>query len=88
MSGDFAERCETPLIALDGDDARRAKRQQGARQAAWTWADFDNDAGVFRIYGAGNARCKIEIEKKILAERLFSGKSMRGDDVAERGQVV
>ena len=40
--GDFAQGRDRALVALDGDDAGGAEREQRARQAARSGADFEH----------------------------------------------
>ena len=40
--GDFAQGGDRALVALDGDDAGGAEREQSARQAARSGADFEH----------------------------------------------
>ena len=76
------------LVALDGDDAPRAQRQQRARQSAGTGADLD-DGGIFeRSRGARDPRGEIEVEQEILSERFAGRQSVLANDVAKRRQVV
>ena len=42
MRGDFRKRGDRALVALDGNDAARALRQQRPRQSAGAGADFDD----------------------------------------------
>ena len=84
---DPGKRREAANVALDRDDfcAPSASNARVSRRAG---TNFDNRRIGQRRGGARNAARKIEIEKKILAERFFGQKSMRGDDPAQRRQTV
>ena len=73
MRGNFLQRGNRALVALDGDDALRAFGQQRARQSARPRADLDHGCALQRTAGTGDARGQIEIEQKILAQRFLGG---------------
>ena len=75
MRGDFGERGEAALVALDRDHLARALREQRARQAAGAGADLDDGDAVERPGGARDAAGQVEIEQEILAERLLRASS-------------
>ena len=56
----------------------RAFGEQRARQSARTRADFDDVTPSSGPAGAGDARGQVEIEEKILAERLFGAQGRGG----------
>ena len=86
--GNLLQRRQRALVALDGDDAPRAQRQQRARQPAGTGADLD-DGGIFeRARGARDPRGEVEVEQEILAERFARRQSMLANDLAKRRKVV
>ena len=85
---DPGKRREAANVALDRDDFLRTFREQCPREPAGAGTNFDNRRIGQRRGGARDAARKIEIEKKILAERFFGQKSMRGGDLAQRRQTV
>ena len=86
--GNLLQRRQRALVALDGDDAPRAQRQQRARQSAGAGADLD-DGGVFeRARGARDPRGEVEVEQEILAERFAGRQGMLANDLAKRRKVV
>ena len=88
MRGDLGERAKAALVALDRDDLFRAMGEQRAREAAGSGADFDDDDPVERAGGARDAPGEVQVEEKILAERLLGLEPVRGDDLAQRRQSV
>ena len=66
--GDFAERGDGAVVALDRDNPARALREQRTRQAARPGADLDHGDAVERPGGAGDPPGQIEVEEEILTE--------------------
>ena len=88
MFRNFLQRAQRAFVALDGDDAPRAERQQGAGQSARAGADLD-DCRIFqRAGGAGDPRGQIEVEQEVLSERFAGRQRMLTNDLAQRRQVV
>ena len=86
--GDFLQRGDAAIVALDGDNVPGAGGEQGAGEPAGAGADLDHgDAGKI-AGGARDAGCEVEIEQEILAEVLLGAKLVTGDDLAERGKLV
>ena len=83
-----AERGQASLVALDRDHLFCALREQRARQATRSGADFDDDDAGQRSGGARDATRKVEIEQEILSERLLGVQAVRGDDLAQRREAV
>ena len=88
MIGDFFQGAAAALVALDGDDLGGAFEQQRARQSAGSGADLDNGAALEGAAGARNFAGDVEIEKKVLSQRLLGPQLMRLDHFAQRRQAV
>ncbi len=88
MRRNLGKRGEAARVALDCDHMARAFGEKRPRQTAGAGTDFDDCGICKRAGGACNSRSEIEIEEKILAERLFGGEPMRGDDLAQRRQSI
>jgi hypothetical protein len=73
MRGDFLQRSDRAIIALDGNDSRGAERQKRARQSARARTDFEDRDGLKRRRRAGDPGCEIKIKKEILAKRFSRG---------------
>ncbi len=79
---ELAERGHTAPVALDGDD-RRARDEQGARQAPRTGTHFINALALERAGDGGDTGEELSVEDEILAQRLARAEAMTGDDVAQ-----
>ncbi len=88
MRRDFRQRTSRAIVALNGDDSRRAKRQKRAREPARPRTDFDYGDCLERSRGAGDPRGEIEIEQEVLAERFSRGQAVAANNLAERRQPV
>src|SRR5262249_1487653 len=86
--GNLRQGGDAASIALDGDDMARPARDQRAREPAGAGTDFDDGDARERAGGAGNAGGEVEVEKKILPERLAGDEAVAADHVAQGRQVI
>ena len=82
MPGDFPQRADRAIVALDGNDSRRPKRQKRARKPARPRTDLDDCDRFERSRRARDSRRKIEIEEEILTERFSRGKAIAANNIA------
>src|SRR5690606_21258749 len=88
MSRDFIERGEAALVLLYGNDAPCAICEEGAGQASGAGAHL-HDGRVLQVAGrAGDLAGQVEIEKKVLPERLLRPQFMAIDHVAQRRKAI
>jgi hypothetical protein len=88
VRGDLGKRRDRSGIAFDRNHAMGAKREQSPRQSARAGTDLDDRDALQRAGGARDPRGKVEIEKKILAERFPGCEIVPADDFAKRRQIV
>jgi hypothetical protein len=80
---ELTERCKTPGIAFNRDDAAGTRRQQCPRQTPGTRADLDDSGVVEPSGGARDPACQIEVEEKVLTEAFASDYAMLENDLAQ-----
>jgi hypothetical protein len=73
-----------PRVALDRSHVSGALQEKRPRQAAGSGSDLHHMRAGQRPAGARDAARQIEVEQKVLAERLSRPQPMGGDDLAER----
>src|SRR6266567_6727392 len=88
MRDDFLERGDAARIAFDRDHVLGAERQQGSGQSARPRPDLDHGDVFERGGGAGDAGREIEIEQKVLPERLARAEAVAADEIPQRRQRI
>ena len=85
---DLPQRRQAAAVALDRDHLSCAGGQNGARKAAWPWADLDDRAGGEIAGRASDTRSQIQIEEEMLAQGTLGAETVLRHDLAKRRQTV
>ena len=86
--GDLFERGDGAVVALDRDHPTRAGGEKRAREPARPGTDLDHVHALERTGRARDAGGEVEIEKKILPERLLGSQTVPADHLAQRRKVI
>ena len=78
----------TARVFFNRQHPARALGQQAACQTAGTGADFKHVRAGKITRQPRNFRGQVEVEQKVLPQRFFRRKIMRGNHVTQRGQVI
>jgi len=85
---DLVERRDRAVVALDRDHPARARCQQRTGEPARPRTDLHDVDARERTRRAGDAGGEVEIEKKILAERLLGSETVSAYHLAERRKII
>ena len=88
MAGNFLKSRNCARVALHRNHASSAERQQRAREAARSGADFQHGHACKLARCARDAAGEIEIEQEILSQRFFGDETVPANDFAQRRQAV
>ena len=84
----FAERRDRAVVALDRDHPARAGCEQRTGEPARPRTDLHDVDAREGTRRAGDAGGEVEVEKKILAERLLGSETVSAYHLAERRKII
>ena len=84
----LAERRDRAVVALDRDHPARARCEQRTGEPARPRTDLHDVDARERTRRAGDASSEVEVEKKILAERLLGSETVSAYHLAERRKII
>src|SRR5215813_6450401 len=86
--GDLVERRDRAIVALDRDHPARACSEKRTGEPTRPGTDLHDVHARKRIRRAGDARGEVEVEKKVLAERLLGSETVSAYHLAERRKII
>ena len=85
---DLVERRDRAVVALDRDHPARTCCEERTGEPARAGTDLDDIHALEWTRRARDARGEVEIEEKILAQRLLGSETVSAYHVAERRKII